>query len=309
MNVDFTQFRALPNEFYGDSFRWFFGVVVNVNDPLKVGRVRVRIFGVHNESLLEVPEESLPWAMTVTPPNEDGVSGLGRTLGIKPGAYVVGFFIDGVQSQVPIVLGSMPRFDRATQGQTGAGSDQPFSSTTGSANSPINSVAAEAAARAGAKSGAFYDPSGAVGSSNTEKAYNFFISTKLFSPVQSAAICGNLIKESNMNPGITSSFAGENSFGIAQWNPGVGRKQMLQAFADARGLDYGAIETHLQFLVWEFSESAPGYYKFGLFTSTNDISKCTEIFCSRYENPAAAYADIPGRIKAAKQVFDTYNFV
>ena len=57
----------IPNnfiDFYGDQTRWFLGEVVNVkDDPEKLGRVKVRVFGVYDD----VKEDDLPWAQIVVP--------------------------------------------------------------------------------------------------------------------------------------------------------------------------------------------------------------------------------------------------
>ena len=37
-------------KYYGDETRWFLGTVVNVNDPLELGRVLVRIYGIHSSA-------------------------------------------------------------------------------------------------------------------------------------------------------------------------------------------------------------------------------------------------------------------
>ena len=33
--------------FYGDQNRWFVGLVIDIDDPLKLDRVKVRIQGIH----------------------------------------------------------------------------------------------------------------------------------------------------------------------------------------------------------------------------------------------------------------------
>ncbi|MAE54657.1 MAG: phage tail protein, partial [Porticoccaceae bacterium] len=63
--------------FYGDQTRWFVGTVVDVNDPLKLDRVRVRIHGVHSSNTVDIPNQDLPWAQVNIPVTEDGSSGLG----------------------------------------------------------------------------------------------------------------------------------------------------------------------------------------------------------------------------------------
>ena len=55
------------NHFYGDETRWFIGRVVDNNDPLYLGRVKVRIHGIHTGSTQYIPEFSLPWEQVVLP--------------------------------------------------------------------------------------------------------------------------------------------------------------------------------------------------------------------------------------------------
>ena len=46
-------------DFYGDQTRWFVGSVVSLQDPFKVGRIQVRIQGIHSDDLVEIPDEKL----------------------------------------------------------------------------------------------------------------------------------------------------------------------------------------------------------------------------------------------------------
>ena len=41
--------------FYGDQNRWFIGLVIDVDDPLKLDRVKVRIQGVHTHDTTLIP--------------------------------------------------------------------------------------------------------------------------------------------------------------------------------------------------------------------------------------------------------------
>lgn len=93
--------------FYGDSTRWFLGEVVNIDDPDYLARVQVMIYGVHDR----IDHEDLPWALVSTPTNEGGTMGYGNPLGIQVGARVIGLFLDGPDSQLPIVLGSIPKVE------------------------------------------------------------------------------------------------------------------------------------------------------------------------------------------------------
>lgn len=99
-------------KFYGDETRWFVGVVEDNDDPEQLGRVRVRIFGIHSPYYKDIEIEDLPWAAVLMPATEGGVSGTGRSPnGIQQGAYVFGLFLDGKQSQNPLILGSIPKFE------------------------------------------------------------------------------------------------------------------------------------------------------------------------------------------------------
>lgn len=112
--------RPIQKEFYGDDYRWFFGTVVNAVPPSGLeGRVKVRIYGVHNPLTNEIPEKDLPWAQVLLPTTEGGSSGIGRIPQLVAGAFVFGVFLDGVSSQIPLILGSLPRAEFPTSIQSG----------------------------------------------------------------------------------------------------------------------------------------------------------------------------------------------
>ena len=100
--------------FYGDQIRWFLGKVINANDPDMLGRVQVRISGIHSNYQNDIPEYTLPWASVMNPGTEGGTSGIGKIPQILPGATVFGIFIDGKTSQVPLVLGSLNQVEKPT---------------------------------------------------------------------------------------------------------------------------------------------------------------------------------------------------
>lgn len=92
-----------------DGFFWFFGVVEDVQDPLQLGRVKVRIHNIHSPRKSDIPTEDLPWAHVVVPATSAGF----KEAGASPTALVLnstvfGFFADGVEQQRPIVMGSLP---------------------------------------------------------------------------------------------------------------------------------------------------------------------------------------------------------
>lgn len=97
--------------YYGDNMRWFIADVVNNLDPKELGRVQVRIHGIHSQLEFDLRLADLPWASCVVPTTEGGTSGIGRMPQLQPGAQVVGFFLDGELSQVPLILGSIPKIE------------------------------------------------------------------------------------------------------------------------------------------------------------------------------------------------------
>jgi hypothetical protein len=292
--------------FYGDGLRWFMGVVVSTDDPLRMGRCRVRIFGIHNEDVDEVPEALLPWASCVVPTTEDGVSGLGRSPQLKPGAEVFGIFGDYTQSQQPIIIGSIPHTEIPTEQQLGLESNNRLgeAETVQTVNREAVDNAVVQALDNSPSGGSIADADTLVGTSNTEKAYNFFIANG-YSPIQAAAICGNLIVESGMDPTIISGVPGENSYGIAQWNPAAGRLQTLQSYATDNNLDYTKLQTQLMFLHWEFSTESPRFYRYATFKRMTNLENATRHFTVNYERPSIPHH--ARRLTEARAVLETYN--
>ncbi len=90
------------------NFYWWFGVVEDRDDPLRLGRCRVRIIGYHTEDNETLPTEDLPWALPVMPANSAGSSGVGWSpTGAVEGSWVVGFFADGEGGQHPMFFGTV----------------------------------------------------------------------------------------------------------------------------------------------------------------------------------------------------------
>ena len=92
------------NNFAGlNGFVWWTGVIENRNDPLKLGRCQVRIFGWHTEDKNLIPTEHLPWALPIYPSNNSE-----NFSTPKEGEYVTGFFADSESGQFPIMMGVLP---------------------------------------------------------------------------------------------------------------------------------------------------------------------------------------------------------
>jgi uncharacterized protein YcbK (DUF882 family) len=119
---------------------YFVGVVEDRLDPLKLGRCRVRVFGVHTDNKGDLPTADLPWAMPVTPINSASTSGVGMSpTGIVQGAWVVGFFMDGEDRQQFMMTGTLTSIQAATiiKQQTATTSTTTTSSGTATASAPV----------------------------------------------------------------------------------------------------------------------------------------------------------------------------
>ena len=288
--------KIYPSNFYGDSTRWFIGVIEDINDPLRLGRVRVRIRGVHTPQQDEIQTGDLPWAQTVIPTTEGGVSGIGRSSNLQPGAEVFGFFLDGKASQIPLVVGSIPKieYSTSTQVQSESYDERTRRSDMASSTSPGTGTT-------GVRNGLEASTSqalGGTGSTNSEIAYNFFVAYG-FTSQQSAGVVGNLMKESGPALDTSVKAAGsEQSFGIAQWNAGAGRYQQLLEFANDLGRDWTDIDVQLRFIVWEL-ENFP-YLGLSHLRAARTIEQAVIAFEEKYERPSVP--DRPSRIAYARDI-------
>ena len=86
-----------------NGYVWWHGVVEDRQDPLKLGRCKVRIIGWHDADVNLIPTEDLPWAQLQMP-----VSGPRTFFSIKEGEWVTGYFLDGANGQEPIITGVLP---------------------------------------------------------------------------------------------------------------------------------------------------------------------------------------------------------
>jgi len=90
--------------------QFYIAVVEDRNDPLKLGRVRVRVINVHSEDRKsDVPIDSLPWSYVMQPPN---TSTSGAPLSqLVEGTWVIVMYMDN-NLQDPLVMGSIPGINR-----------------------------------------------------------------------------------------------------------------------------------------------------------------------------------------------------
>lgn len=93
----------MENNWFGKEMIWWKGVVENRQDPLFLGRCKVRIFGWHTPDKEQMPTRNLPWSIPSLPIDN------GRNpVGLREGDWCWGFFMDGSEAQQPIIVGFIP---------------------------------------------------------------------------------------------------------------------------------------------------------------------------------------------------------
>jgi hypothetical protein len=85
----------------------YYGIVEDRQDPLKIGRVRVRVHQIHSSNKMHLSTPDLPWAQVMLPTTSAGLSGFGTQHGLVEGSTVVLFFKDEESCQQPVIIGSV----------------------------------------------------------------------------------------------------------------------------------------------------------------------------------------------------------
>ena len=80
-----------------------FGIVKNVTDPLKLGRVKVKVFDLHDN----IDEKYLGWSQVMMPGNTPAINGTGHSVNLAVGTLVSGQFLDP-RMQEFMVMGTLP---------------------------------------------------------------------------------------------------------------------------------------------------------------------------------------------------------
>jgi len=84
----------------------YYGVVESRADPKQLGRVRVRVLGIHTEDKVQLPTADLPWATVLS--HDGSNSGLGTSPSFYvEGTWVLVDFFDR-DMQEPYVIGGIP---------------------------------------------------------------------------------------------------------------------------------------------------------------------------------------------------------
>jgi len=108
----------LKSNFIGrDGFRWWIGQIPPISamggqvDGKGWGnRFKVRIIGYHPYSEAELSNEDLPWAQCLIPTTAgSGAANVATGVQLQPGDTVLGFFLDGDNAQIPVILATFGR--------------------------------------------------------------------------------------------------------------------------------------------------------------------------------------------------------
>ena len=108
--------------FVGSQFHWWLGQVADskswrdnqpkshFKDRKEIPgwgyRYKVRIMGIHDAGEAIIESDQLPWAQVMYPITAGGGQGGSfQTPGLKQGCFVFGFFLDGTDEQVPVIMG------------------------------------------------------------------------------------------------------------------------------------------------------------------------------------------------------------
>jgi hypothetical protein len=117
-----TEGTLFNSGFLGASFNWWIGQIADdsywrdnivstkFNDKDSVPgwgrRYKVRIIGLHDQEEESISSDQLPWAQVMYPITAGGgQANAGATSALRQGNFVFGFFLDGADQQVPVIMG------------------------------------------------------------------------------------------------------------------------------------------------------------------------------------------------------------
>lgn len=134
--------------FLGANFLWWVGQIAddsNWRDNISSGkfpnpqsvpgwgrRYKVRIIGLHDKEEESVKSEELPWAQVMYPVTAgSGGGNSAMTSNLRQGMFVFGFFMDGPDQQVPVIMGVMGHNEQTEQKTKTGDNDSNFAATSG----------------------------------------------------------------------------------------------------------------------------------------------------------------------------------
>lgn len=134
--------------FLGEHFNWWIGQIADdstwrdniisgkFQDPNSIPgwgrRYKVRIIGLHDKEEEILKSDELPWANVMYPiTSGGGQTGASQTPNLSQGMFVFGFFLDGQDQQVPVIMGVLGN-NAQTQLKTKIGNNESnFAATSG----------------------------------------------------------------------------------------------------------------------------------------------------------------------------------
>jgi hypothetical protein len=150
----------LKSNFLGrDGFRWWVGQIPpesahggQINGAGWGNRFKVRIMGYHPYNTVELSNEDLPWAQCLLPTTSGtGAGNNATTVKVSPGDTVFGFFLDGDNAQIPVIMGCFGRTSQVPSADY-AGPFQPFTGYTSKITKPNGTLKPDQSLEQNAKS-------------------------------------------------------------------------------------------------------------------------------------------------------------
>lgn len=146
--------------FLGANFLWWVGQIADDStwrDNILAGkfenkdsipgwgrRYKVRIIGLHDKEEEVIPSDQLPWAQVMYPITAGGgQTNSAQTPNLRQGNFVFGFFLDGQDQQVPVIMGVLGN-NAQTALKTKIGTnDSNFAATSGFADGAVSKGSAK----------------------------------------------------------------------------------------------------------------------------------------------------------------------
>jgi hypothetical protein len=134
----------LKSNFLGrDGFRWWIGQIPaasaqggQINGAGWGNRFKVRIMGYHPYNTVDLADEDLPWAQALIPTTSgSGAANVATDVKLQPGDVVFGFFLDGDNAQIPVIMGCFGRTSQVADSEA-SGPFQPFTGYTDKIKKP-----------------------------------------------------------------------------------------------------------------------------------------------------------------------------
>jgi len=151
----------LKSNFIGrDGFRWWVGQIPpesshggQINGAGWGNRFKVRIMGYHPYNTVELPNEDLPWVQCLLPTTSGtGAGNNSTTVKVSPGDSVFGFFLDGDNAQIPVIMGCFGRTSQVPSADY-AGPFIPFTGYTSKIAKPNGTLKPDQTSEQNAESG------------------------------------------------------------------------------------------------------------------------------------------------------------